>query len=172
MFDIQHSIFDISSANCIIHLMEHNKINVRVRLIVIHNRKVLVHYRKHGDYYHYIGGHLEYGETIKNACIREVKEECGENVDFNFQKILYIRDFIKPDEKEHSVELFILGDINKFEELENRKDPQHSDGSVWLKWLEVEKLPENLLPKTLSSKLLQDYKKGFLKEGEYIGEIV
>lgn len=79
--------------------MKGNKINVRVRLVVIHDRKVLVQYREKGKFYHYIGGHLEYGETIEQACIRETKEECGKKVIFEFQKILYIRDFIQPNVK-------------------------------------------------------------------------
>ncbi|MBU0569429.1 NUDIX domain-containing protein [Patescibacteria group bacterium] len=148
-----------------------NKINVRVRLVVIHNKKVLVQYREMGKFYHYIGGHLEYGETIENACEREVGEECGRGVEFDFQKILYIRDFIDPNEEGHSVEFFILGSINKTDNLEGLKDPQHPDGSVWLTWLDIKNLPDNLLPKTLSQKLLDDFNDGFPKEGEYIGEI-
>ncbi len=152
--------------------MDINKrINVRVRLVVIHDKKVLVQYRKKSDFYHYIGGHLEYGETIKDACIRETREECGEDVKFDFQKILYVRDFIKLDEDEHSIELFILGNIDKTEKLEGMKDPQHPDGDVWLTWLDIDNLPDNLLPKTLSAKLLEDFNEGFSKEGEYIGEI-
>lgn len=151
--------------------MKHHKINVRVRLIVIHDGKVLVQYRKIGDFYHYIGGHLKYGETIEDACIREVKEECGEGVEFDFQKILYIRDFIKPEEDEHSVELFILGNIDKFDGLENLKDPQHPDGSVWLTWLDINNLPDSLLPSDLSPKLLHDFQNGFAKEGEYVGRM-
>lgn len=114
---------------------------------------------------------MEYGETIETACIRETKEECGENIEFNFEKILYIRDFIKPDENEHSVELFILGSLDKTDKLEGIKDPQHPDGSTWITWLNLDKLPSNLLPKTLSPKLLNDFNDGFPKEGEYIGEI-
>jgi len=148
-----------------------NKINVRVRLVIIHNRKVLVQYREKGDFYHYIGGHLEYGETVEDACAREVKEECGEKIKFDFQKILYIRDFIRPDDNEHSVELFILGSINKADKLDGLKDPEHPDGSVWLTWLDIDNLPENLLPNTLSQKLLIDFNDGFPKEGEYIREV-
>ena len=148
-----------------------NKINVRVRLVIIHNKKVLVQYRQKDDFYHYIGGHLEYGETIEDACIREAKEECGDEVNFDFQKILYIRDFIRPEENEHSVELFILGSINKTDKLDGLKDPQHSDGSVWIAWIDINNLPKNLLPKNLSPKLLDDFNNGFPKEGEYIGEI-
>ena len=148
-----------------------NKINVRVRLIVIHNRKLLVQYRRKRDFYHYIGGHLEYGETLETTSKREVKEECGEDVDFDFQKILYIRDFIKPTENEHSVELFILGNLSRYDNFEGLKDPEHPDGSVWLTWLDLDNLPGNLLPNDLTKKLLIDFNNGFPKEGEYIREI-
>ncbi len=151
--------------------MKQHKINVRVRLIVIHDGKLLVQYRKKGNFYHYIGGHLEFGETIEESCIREVKEECGQKVKFDFQKILYIRDFLKPDEEEHSVELFILGSIDKFDGLENMKDPQHPDGSVWLTWLDINNLPNSLLPSALTPILLDDFQNGFSKEGKYVGQI-
>jgi len=148
-----------------------NKINVRVRLVVIHNGKVLVQYREKDKYYHYIGGHLEYGETIEKACIRETQEECGNDVNFEFQKILYIRDFIHTNDNEHSVELFILGTIDKTKGLEGLKDPQHPDGSIWLTWLDIYNLPDNLFPKSLSPVLLADYKNTFPIQGKYVGEI-
>lgn len=149
--------------------MENPQITVRARLIVIKNGKLLVQYRQKQNYYHYYGGHLDYGETILDTCIRETKEECGDDVIFKFKKILYIRDFILEGESEQSLELYILGDINKFEELEGLKDSQFPDGSVWLTWLDISKLPDNLYPHPLSQKLLTDYKSGFQKEGEYVG---
>ncbi|HPT66081.1 MAG TPA: NUDIX domain-containing protein [Candidatus Woesebacteria bacterium] len=151
--------------------MENHKINVRLRLVVIKNEKVLVQYRQKHDYYHYFGGHLEYGETILEGCIRETVEECN-GAKFEFKKILYIRDFLFPEkENEHSVELFILGDIDKFEELEHWLDPQHPDGDVWCTWLDINNLPDNLFPHALSKKLLEDYKAGFPREGEYVGRM-
>ena len=148
-----------------------SKINVRVRLIIINNRKVLVQYRQKGDFYHYIGGHGEYGETIKEASEREVREECGDGVTLKFGQVQYIRDFILPEFSEHGVELFIVGSINKAEGLEGRKDPQHPQGDVWLTWLDIDNLPDNLMPKTLSPKLLKDFDLGFPKSGEYVGKI-
>jgi len=150
--------------------MENHKINVRLRIVVIKNDKLLVQYRQKHNYYHYIGGHLEYGETVLEGCIREVSEEC-DGAEFKFKKILYIRDFILPEENEHSLELFILGDLNKFEELEKLPDPQHPDGSIWCTWLDINNLPDNLYPHPLSQKLLADYKSGFQKEGEYVGRM-
>jgi len=151
--------------------MENHQITVRARLIVIKNGKLLVQYRQKQNYYHYFGGHLDFGETILDTCIRETKEECGDDVNFEYKKILYIRDFILPGDDEQSLELFILGDINKFEELEGLKDSQHPDGSVWLTWLDINHLPDNLYPHSLSEKLLADYNSAFPKEGEYIGRM-
>ena len=80
---------------------------------------------------------------------------------------MYVRDFILKEKNEHSLELFILGDINKFMEIDERPDPEY-DGKKWPKWLDLNNLPDNLYPKPLSKKLLDDYKSGFPKEGEYI----
>lgn len=151
--------------------MEEQKINVRLRMVIIKNNKLLCSYTKKHDFYFYIGGHLEFGETIEEGCRREIEEECGEGTDFIFQKILYLRDFIEPTENEHSVELFILGEINKFEELENKLDSQHPDGDMWLSWLSINSLPENLFPKELTKILLTDYGVGFKETQKYVGRI-
>jgi len=150
--------------------MEDHKINVRVRMVIINDGKLLVQYSQKHDFYFYIGGHLEYGETILEGCKREIDEEC-EGAKFEFKKIIYIRDFVLPEKDEHSVELFVLGQINKFEELEHLLDPQHKDGDVWCTWLNINKLPDNLLPHDLSKKILEDYKNNFPNQGEYVGLI-
>ncbi len=147
-----------------------NKINVRVRLVVVKNGKVLVTYNSEKDFYYYLGGHMDYGETMGEACVREIKEECGDDTQFNFQKVLYIRDFIEPDDNEHSLEIFILGDINKFEELKKRFDPEHGERN-WSTWLDINNLPDNLYPRELSKRFANDFNVGFPKEGQYIGRI-
>lgn len=151
--------------------MSEQNIIVRLRLVIVKNRKLLASYTKKHNFYFYIGGHMDYGETLLEGCKREVLEECGEGTDFKLTKVLYIRDFFDPDNGEQNVELFILGEINKFEELEHKLDPQHPDGSLWLTWLDIENLPENLFPKALSKKLLEDYNEGFPNAGEYVGRM-
>jgi len=147
-----------------------NKIKIRLRLVIIKEGKLLAYYDSIDDYYFYIGGKLEYGETIKEGWEREIKEELGEDVEFEFKKILYIRDFILPEKNEHSLELFILGDINKFMEIDERPDEEF-EGKKWPKWLGINNLPDNLYPKPLTKKLLADYKANFPKEGEYVGRM-
>jgi ADP-ribose pyrophosphatase YjhB (NUDIX family) len=155
--------------------MSYPQINVRLRLVIIKNGKVLATHNRKKDYYFYIGGHLDYGETVLDGCIREIKEECGADTIFTFQKILYIRDHLlnqkEHGQDEHSVELFILGDVNKFEELEQCLDPQHPDGSVCSTWLDLNNLPDNLLPKGLTPILLSDYKNNFPNTGKYVGNL-
>lgn len=148
-----------------------NKIKIRLRLVIIKNNKLLAHYTQDDDFYFYIGGKLEYGETLKQGWEREILEELGDDIKFTFKKILYVRDFIHPEDNEHSLELYILGDINKFEGVEGRPDPEF-DGKKWPVWLDIDSLPDNLYPKSLSKKLVEEYKAGFPKEGEYIGEII
>lgn len=149
--------------------MDDSKIKVRVRLIIIKNGKVLLSYTKDEDFYFYIGGKIEFGETIKDACIREVQEECKAN--FTFRKILYIRDFILPEIDEHSIEFFILGEVDKFEEVEGIKDEEF-DGRHWQTWVDINKLSQiSIKPKTLTEKILANYKSGFSNETEYVGVI-
>lgn len=145
------------------------KINLRVRLIIIKKGKILMSYVKDEDFYFFIGGKMKYGETLEKACIREVQEEC--KAKFNFEKILYIRDYIKPEVDEHSLELYVKGDINKFEEVEGALDDEF-DGNHWQTWISINKLKDlDVRPKKLLNNLIKDYKQGFKDQISYLGEI-
>lgn len=150
--------------------MKNYQILVRLRIIIIKNGKLLVQYRQNKDFYHYVGGHLEHGETILAGCQREIAEECA-GAAFEFKKILYISDFFEKSKNEHSVELFILGDIDKTDELEHLMDPEHPDNSVWATWLDLNSLPDNLLPHKLTAQLLADYQNNFSTSGTYVGDM-
>lgn len=146
------------------------KIKIRLRMIIVKNGKLLVTYDSEKDYYYYIGGKLEYGETVLEGAQREIKEELGEGIKLKFKKILYIRDFLQPEKDEHSLELFILGEVNKFKELEHYFDPEHGN-EKWSTWIDINYLPDNLYPKALTKILQKDFKKGFLNSGEYVGRM-
>lgn len=146
------------------------RIKIRLRMVIVNNEKLLVTYDSAEDYYYYIGGKLEYRETVLEGAEREIKEELGEDIKLGFKKILYIRDFLQPEKDEHSLELSILGDVSKFEELEHHLDPEHGD-KKWSTWLDINDLPDNLFPKPMSKRLQADFKKGFLNSGEYVGRM-
>lgn len=48
-----------------------------VRGIVFYKKKILICKLKKEDFYFFPGGHLKFGETIKEALFREFKEELG-----------------------------------------------------------------------------------------------
>lgn len=145
------------------------KINVRVRLVIINRGKILLSYVKDENFYFYIGGKMEYGETVEQACQREIKEECSAN--FTFKKILYVRDFIVPKINEHSLELFILGDIDKFKQVEGKIDPEFGTNK-WQTWIDLDKLNQiKILPQQLTPRLLKDYQSGFSNPVSYLGAI-
>jgi len=149
--------------------MKKDEINVRVRLIIIKKDKILLSYVRDENFYFYIGGKMEYGETVEQACKREIQEECKAN--FTLKKILYIRDFIVPKINEHSLELFILGDIDKFEEVEGIIDREFGNNK-WQTWVDIKDLSKiKILPKKLTKTLLRNHKQGFKNPISYLGAI-
>ena len=74
--------------------MKKEAVGVRLRIITVKSEKVLLTYDSEGDFFFYVGGRLEYGETIEEGAKREIREECGEDTTFAISKILYIRDFM------------------------------------------------------------------------------
>jgi ADP-ribose pyrophosphatase YjhB (NUDIX family) len=145
------------------------KIKVRVRLVIIKNGKILLSYVKDEDFYFYIGGKMEFGETVEQTCQREVAEEC--DAKFTFKKILYVRDYLKPDENEHSLELFILGDIDKFAELEHYPDRECPENhfQAWIGLKDLSKT--NVKPKNLTPQILKDFADGFKDGAIYLKEL-
>ena len=153
------------------HEEETKKIHIRLRCVIIHGDKLLVSYTKEHDFYFFPGGHMMWGESVIEGCQREIKEELGDDVKFEFKKILYIREFLEKEEGKHSLELFILGDVNKDKELEGRLDPEHENGQWWSTWLDLNNLPSNLYPEILAKRISEGYKEGFPSQGEYVGVI-
>lgn len=138
-------------------------------MIIIKEGKILMSYVKDENFYFFIGGKMKYGETVEEACVREVIEECQAN--FILEKILYVRDYIKPEVDEHSLELYIKGDIDKFEEVEGVLDDEF-DGNHWQTWVSINKLKSlDVRPKKLLNELIKDYKEGFKNQVSYLGEI-
>lgn len=150
-------------------IVDSKRINVRVRLVIIQEEKILLSYVKDEDFYFYIGGKMEWGETVEEACSREMREECDAR--FTFRKILYVRDFIAREINEHSVELFILGELDKGEEVEGKIDEEFGPNK-WQTWVELDNLKNiDVRPRELTDILLKDFQQGFKRGGVYVGDI-
>ena len=56
------------------------EVEILVRAVIQIKGKILVCKKLKKRYYFFPGGHLEFGETIKKALTREIKEELGANI--------------------------------------------------------------------------------------------
>ena len=57
--------------------MKKPEIEFIARALITHDNKLLVCENKKGGHYFLPGGHIEFGESAKNALVREIKEELG-----------------------------------------------------------------------------------------------
>ena len=71
------------------------KVEIRVAGILIHQTKILLaeHQKARETYWVIPGGRVKFGETLKQALVREMKEETG--LDVEVGKRILINDFIR-----------------------------------------------------------------------------
>jgi 8-oxo-dGTP diphosphatase len=86
-----------------------NSPTIRVSLIIINqNQEILLvkHRKKDKEYWVLPGGHLDYGETIAECALRELKEETS--LDGQFERIVFISESLAPDGSRHIINIFAL----------------------------------------------------------------
>src|SRR6516164_2928557 len=92
-------------------------------IIVVKDKKVLVGRRKGGHaagLTSFPGGHLEFAETWQECVLRELREECGEELKvkiqpcnphtFEYQLELFVTNDIMPEYNKHYVTIFMMAD--------------------------------------------------------------
>jgi ADP-ribose pyrophosphatase len=80
------------------------------------------------------GGKVEFGETLQNALVREVKEEIG--TDIGVISLLGVVDHILPDEQTHWVAPIFLAVIKEGSPVNNEPDKHYDMG-----WFAIDALP-------------------------------
>lgn len=126
--------------------MNEHKTEIAVRIITINKGKVLLISNDRDNFYYFIGGKIQFGETIESCAKREINEETGLEVELKTEKLLYIQELIIKQKEKHKIEFFILASINKSDELEGIMDPAHN-GTDHLTWKDITQLPQKLIPK-------------------------
>src|SRR3989344_9409000 len=88
------------------------KIIIKVRAIILHEGKLLAVRHPHNTSFTALpGGHLEWGEDIKECLFREIVEELGVKPEIG--RLFYINNFKQTDRKQY---------IEFFFEVKNGKD--------------------------------------------------
>lgn len=100
------------------------------------------------------GGAVEFGEKIKDAIRREIKEEFG--VDIEFIRFLGFTDHIVKNEKQHWLSISYLAKIVRGEP-KNMEPDKHDE----IAWFKLDNLPEKLTETT--SEIIEEYLKSLKK---------
>ena len=86
--------------------MEETRPRIRVAGILIENDKILLiqHHKNNKKYWLIPGGGNDWGETAKEALIREYKEETNMNIEVD--EFLFFSETIYPNKERHILNLF------------------------------------------------------------------
>ncbi|MAG44442.1 NUDIX hydrolase [bacterium] len=119
------------------------KIIPAVYLYLIKNNKILMQRRFNTGYedgnYSLVAGHLDGGETCREALVREVKEEANITLSIRDLKVVHVV-HRKADDHER-VDFFVKA--NKWQGDPKIMEPHKCDD---LKWFALKNLPKNIIP--------------------------
>lgn len=122
--------------------MERKLFHLSVALIIIKDNKVLLMKRCNTGYmdgmYSLVGGHVEENESLKEAVVRETKEELG--IDINEDDLKYVC-IIRKIKADDYINTFFITD--KY--LGNPKIMEE-DKCDDIKWFDINNLPKNMIP--------------------------
>lgn len=135
------------------------------RGIVIKDNKLLaIHRRREGqEYYVFPGGHLDAGETLAEACAREVLEETSV-VARPFREIYKFWYEDHKHDRGNGWQSFMVCEYQSGEpqptDAEEYTDPERKGGFYEPVWLDIDQLAKvDLRPSFVKKQLLKDYRK-------------
>lgn len=105
------------------------------------------------------GGSVEFGETLEDAIIREIKEEHG--IDIKMIELLDVCNHIIPNEHQHWVSPTYICKITRGEPI--ILEPEKCDATGWFTREEAVKLPLSIVTKYDLIQLAKKHPDGFPK---------
>ena len=139
---------------------------VRVAVIIIDDGKiVLVRHEKYGKTYWVLpGGGVDFGESLEEAAVREVKEEI--NLDIAVDKLVFVNDSLPEDLHRHVVNVYFTGRILGGE-LKLGPDSIMRE----VRYFPVEELANLLFYPGIAEYIVQEHRGGFRNSAQYLGNI-
>lgn len=121
---------------------ELGKFNYRVGAFIMNGRKVLMARNPNENrlFYYSVGGRVNFGESMEQAAIRELKEETG--IDFEIERLACIHEnFFTDDDGVPFHEISCFFTVKKNEELLKISDGYLTDKGPkgeYLKWIDLD----------------------------------
>ena len=128
---------------------KNNDFEICARAIIQNNGNILVCYEKGKGYYFTPGGHIEFGESAKEALFRELKEEL--NISIKKYSFMGAVENVFIQDNEHHHELDLVFNV----EAENVSDKSEEDHIDFL-FMDIKRFSqEKILPIALHKVLLK-----------------
>lgn len=120
-----------------------DRFSYRVGAIIIEAGAALLATNDSADYYYSIGGGVHFGETSRDAVLREVKEETG--VDYEIDRLAFIHENFFTEKcgvckGKHFHELALYYLMKPRGTRVINSDSYCSDGKEYLKWVPIDQL--------------------------------
>ena len=120
-----------------------DRFSYRVGAIIIEDGAALLATNDSADYYYSIGGGVHFGETSRDAVLREVKEETG--VDYEIDRLAFVHENffmekcgVHKGKRFHELSLYYLMKPRGTRVIDS--DSYCSNGREYLKWVPLEKI--------------------------------
>jgi ADP-ribose pyrophosphatase YjhB (NUDIX family) len=139
---------------------------IRVAPIIVQDEQILlVRHEKNGAAYWLLpGGGVDYGESVGDALIREVKEET--NLDVELGELVLVNDSIPPDRHRHVVNLYFTANVT---------GGTLRMGTDWnlaeVKWVPFEQVSSLTFYPDIREALLPALQHGFANHAQYLGNL-
>jgi ADP-ribose pyrophosphatase YjhB (NUDIX family) len=119
-------------------------LNNKNQFLLIRTKKSANKSKEYDDVWSLPGGTIEFGETVQEALMREVKEETG--LDITDIKLLTYNDFIRPKEGKHWVSLsFVAIAVNSKHNILDSSEVEECC------WFDFNDIPKNISQYALTS---------------------
>lgn len=115
--------------------------HITVGLVLIKDNKALMIKRQNTGYmdgmYAFVAGHVEAGESFKEAIVREAKEEIG--ITIKEEDLEYVCAIRRGTNSEY-INMYLT--CSDYEGVEENKE---ADKCEEIKWIDIDNLPENVI---------------------------
>jgi len=139
---------------------------IRVSVIVVEEGRILlVRHEKEGRTYWVLpGGGVDYGETLEQAAVRELKEET--NLDVAVDKLVFVDDFLPEDRHRHVVDVYFTA---KVVGGELKLGPDSIMREV--RYFPIEELAGLTFYPEIADRIIDGYRQGFPVSALYLGNV-